>query len=929
MQITPNPAPTRGAALVLALMAAAGFGLAGCGDDSSTTTPAPAPAPPPAPAAPDPVAVPGGLKVTAGGHDFLEFGWEAVEGASGYEIQLSLKEGDFSSVSTAAVTTTMHRFPVKPETTGYARVRAHEGERQSEWSETARGTSAAAPIPPVTLMAPLPAVSGRGPDFIEWSWEPVAEALRYEVRVAATEEGLDAASPETITETMYRVAAEPETERVLRVRAVAGTEESPIVSEWSDAVSGMSAAAPIPFVVSLTPPEAGADRECGGQAFCPDRETDAKKAMASVNPRLMVTASRDTRITPLFVEGAPTVIASAGGDTPFLHSSGIEALQTTVAGDGVTFELRPVSRGAGQQPTATGEALYITCGPFRCSEAAAAAPAAPEITVADTDTCDGFRVDLEVRKGLAQNGSQRSRQNGLEMGLVYTSNRPAKVTHEIDLGGGKTMTVPGTALEATATRLWLDMSPAPESNTRDRRNKFGEWANRDRQGHGIMGPTSHLSYWSTGRFGTTTAVFSMADPGPVQNGPWDCAPLQAATNGNRGYMGGNYRSFSRSFGVALSDPVQRPQSCFLLLTDGLYVREDHAPIGRPIEVEWNDYLPGYRVQVTPEGGVAWAGSRVSDWGKDHPFETLTCEPVTFPVADQVDLCEDFRREVDDWWGAGLEGADPPFRVEYETASRAPGSPHVIDGRHTYSVPGSGWRPWQGKLLYIVIRPNQAPVTGTSGENARRAEGARHANLWLKDDRWPGDGINGTIRDRNLYWQQPVQGFHADGDPTEYHNLEGGWTTSPQWRKVMWVRIEDSDGDPQHGDFGKIDMVKEGSCVYSGCSPTSADGRAAYVPDGNPDNYNGNEDADRCTDDDGGAGCDAKLDFDLSATFRRIRDLDTCEHTIEAAITCTWHADGDGRQARPGTRGRVAGRRNWYDFDRNGRIQNDFVECVPR
>ena len=928
MQIPPNSAPTRGAPLVLALVAAAGFGLAGCGDDSSTTTPAPAPAPPAAPAAPDPVAVPGGLKVTAGGHDFLEFGWDAVEGASGYEIQLSLKEGDFSSVSTATVATTMHRFTVKPETTGYARVRAHDGERQSDWSETAMGASAAAPVPPLVLTAPSPEVSGRGPDFIEWSWEPVAEALSYEVRVAATEAGLDAASPEIVTETMVRVETEPETERFVRVRAVAGTEESPIVSEWSDAVSGRSAAAPIAFVVSLTPPEAGADRECGGQAFCPDRGTDAKKAMASVNPRMMVTASRDTRITPLFVAGAPAVIASAGGDTPFLHSSGIEALQTTIAGDGVTFELRPLSGGAGQQPTAaaTEAALYITCGPFRCSEAAAEAPAAPEITIADTDTCDGFRVDLEVRKGLAQNGSQRYRQNGLEMGFVYTSNRPAKVTHEIELGAGKTMTVPGTDLEATSTRLWLDMRPAPEANAGDRRNKFGGPLNRDDFAPSFQGETSNAeAYWSSGPFYRGR---SMQDPGPIQNGPWDCAVTSdITTDSGRGPQSWSYYTAARSFGAAMSDPVQRPYNCFLLLTDGLYVSEGHAPVGRPIEVEWNDYLPGYRVQVVPEGGVAWAGSRVSDWGKDHPFETLTCEPVTFPVADQVDLCEDFRKEVDDWWGAGLEGSDPPFRVEYEAASRAT---HEIDDRLTFSVAGgSGFRPWNGKLLYIVIRPNRNVNQNFSGNYVRRPEGARHANLWLVDDRWPGDGINGTIRDRNLYWQQPGSGARADGDPTEYHNLEGGWRTSPQWRKVMWVQIEDSDGDPQHGDFGKIDMVKEGSCVYSGCSPNSADGRAAYVPDGNPDNYNGNEDADRCTDDDGGAGCDAKLDFDLSATFRRIRDLDTCEHTIEAPITCTWHADGDGRQARTGTRGREAGRRNWHDFDRNGRIQNDFVECVPR
>ncbi len=863
------------------LILVAGLALAGCGDDSSTTAPAPAPAPPPAPAAPAPVGVPGGLKVTASGHDFLEFGWEAVEGATGYEIQLSLKEGDFSSVSTASVTTTMHRFPVKAETTGYARVRAREGERQGEWSETATGMSAAAPIPPVTLSAPVPEVSGSGADFIEWSWEPVADALSYEVRVAATEEGLDAASPETVTETMVRVMAEPETEMFVRVRAVAGTTESPIVSDWSDAVSGMSDAAPRPFVVGMRPPEAGTDRDCSGQALCPDDGTDPKKARASVNPMLLVSSSHRARIRPLFVEGAPGVTVEAGESlTPFAYADW-SLLQRTAVDEGAVFEFRRITGGAGQEGTPTGAAMHVTCGPFRCSEPAAEAPAAPAIAAAEAAVCEDFEVDFRLIEGVFRNYQRAEAQDsihnygqpwwpgysmGLEFGWEYTLSHPATVTHEFTTipaaTPSGTMTVPGADLTVTSVWRVLDMAPPDPPDPDSLVNKFGAPVN-----------------WDGNRN-------SQSDPSPIRNGPNDCFSTtydsSSFSDGTPDHPDPTYPSFRRSLTydrTGDNDLVRRPEPCAVLITDGYY---DEYSIHRrpPPGIRFYDYLPGYLLHVDPQVGVSWAGSEVA-WGKDDPFADSKCDRVTFRVAEQYDKCESFREEVEAFWGGGI-GPRSRFQLELVFAS----------GDNT-----------TGRFNQMILR-NSAPLASrqdTGPRNPARAggeyrpNGSRHASMWLRrlDPGTSGAGgnshlearsnwgIDGTRRDYDLYntfSSSTSYGGHVDWlmGALDARCLQQCWTP------LIRHDLHDTDGDPIYGDLGKIDMV---------------DAAGNFGGDGDPENYDGNEDADRCSADDGGEElCDAVVEIPLSASFVLIRDTETCEAEMELPLTCTWDADGDNRRS---------------------------------
>lgn len=183
------------------------------------------------------VGVPGGLRVSATAADFVEFSWHAVEGATGYEIQTSLIEDDFSIASAATVTTTLHRFPVDPETTVYARVRAFSGSLVSDWSDAVSGSSNAAPLI-LALAPPLPRVSATGPDFIEWSWDAVPDAVAYQIRVAPTADEIYAAAPLVTANTFHRVPATLGQTLYLRVRAIAGTDSSPVVSDWSSAVSG-------------------------------------------------------------------------------------------------------------------------------------------------------------------------------------------------------------------------------------------------------------------------------------------------------------------------------------------------------------------------------------------------------------------------------------------------------------------------------------------------------------------------------------------------------------------------------------------------------------------------------------------------------------------------------------------------------------------
>ena len=129
----------------------------GCGGDSpAPSAPAPAPTPAPTPA-PEPPGVPTGLQVSASGEDFIEWRWNAVEGADGYDVQFSANEAftaEDEIIARTAEELSYRREGLAAGTSAYLRVRSTAGtgedRSESDWSANVTGmTDAPQPtIPP-------------------------------------------------------------------------------------------------------------------------------------------------------------------------------------------------------------------------------------------------------------------------------------------------------------------------------------------------------------------------------------------------------------------------------------------------------------------------------------------------------------------------------------------------------------------------------------------------------------------------------------------------------------------------------------------------------------------------------------------------------------------------------------------------------------
>ena len=868
-------APFRGSAVFLALLLGAVV-LSGCSDDTSSTTPAPAPAPPTAPA-PDPTLdAPGGLRVSATGSDFIEFSWNAVEGASNYEIQLSLTAGDFGSVTTATVSGTMHRFAVDASTTAHARVRAMASGVRSDWSATVSGTTMAAPL---MLAAPMPEVSGTGPDYIEWSWDAVENALAYEVQVAATEAGLSSAEMTRVARTTHRVAADPLQTMYIRVRAAAGTASSPVVSDWSGAVVGRSLAAPGVFTVRMTPPAASSDSACSGQVFCPDSGTDPKSAMASVNTRMTVTSSQTARITPMFLTGTPGAGIAAGDSSPFTYLVW-SALQADIAGDGVTFRFDRVTTGAGQEPTPTGDTMYITCGPFRCSEASTETPAAPDITIADSAACSGFEADFKVAVGAVRN-SALTLPMGVDLGWTYTATAAAKVTHVV--AGAGNLKVDGGTVSRTSARRALGVQRTATAGP-----NFGGSVDADYDAYGA------------GSFGVENLTRTTG--GPIRNGEDDCFFATAAALDDHDVPGweadaylsdwGSYATFGNP---GSSGSLRRPESCMRVITDDTTSCNAASGQGCAGATRGN-YLDGYSLEVKPQASVTWAGSRVNWPRGQDPFEDLDCAGVTVEASDQVDVCELFEEEVDRYWGRGRI-ADVIDNASWGTGgAEFRLRPMLLNDYGAHK-----------NLVAIQLARNESyssvprPASPLDDDYLYRPAGSRFLSLWLSKPGRPQDsvdesriGIDGTEQDRDLYYPSPAHafqqwesverfgfvrsGYHAGYDVGRFGNHLAPDADAVGQRALVTFPLFDGDRNPIHGDFGKVDLNRDGtpensfSTAHKKCS--AGDGGATGASGQN-------------------TSCDAEgVELEGEVTFVMNRDSMACAVTREVSITCDWDADAD-------------------------------------
>ena len=162
-QITRKSVPMRGLVFLLAMFLSAGLVLSGCGDDDTATTPAPAPPPPPPPAPepepepepepPQAPATPTGLHVDETTETSVGYHWNAVEGAIGYAVQVSMDEmfGEDDQII-PTVETHIEIGPLPPMTSVYVRVAAAAGTLEapilSDWSTHVTGMTAMPPPPP-------------------------------------------------------------------------------------------------------------------------------------------------------------------------------------------------------------------------------------------------------------------------------------------------------------------------------------------------------------------------------------------------------------------------------------------------------------------------------------------------------------------------------------------------------------------------------------------------------------------------------------------------------------------------------------------------------------------------------------------------------------------------------------------------------------
>ncbi len=196
----------------------------------------------------------------------------------------------------------------------------------------------------------------------------------------------------------------------------------------------------------MTPPMADDDEDCHGYAMCPDKGDDKETAMAWPNEHMVVNSSHAAIISPHWIEGANGVGVMAGETNhPFMNVEW-HAKQSIVVGDGVTFVAHRVTIGAGQEMEPTGEIMYITCGPFACSDAAVTPPSAPESTIANSAACEGWdSTSLELMVGVidpdgAMLDGDNSISKGFDLGWVYTANTKFTVKHDFgvfDQSGGE------------------------------------------------------------------------------------------------------------------------------------------------------------------------------------------------------------------------------------------------------------------------------------------------------------------------------------------------------------------------------------------------------------------------------------------------------------------------------------------------------------
>ena len=897
---------------------------------------------PPPPAAPS---APTGLMVSDKGLDFIEWTWEAVEGADGYLVQFSTTD-DFTDATDVLVSdgTSYRAGDLDPGTTGHLRVQAFMGENGSwllsDWTMHVTGASDPLPAPDTPTMLQ---VSEVGEDFIVWTWEAVDGADGYMVQ-SSMDEGFADAEEMMVTETSYRAGdLAPKTTVYLRVRAVRGEGDSRLMSDWTIHRTGTSNA-PVP----LTPPaaptgltvEVGEATEEDGNSFVlitwswdPVEGADGYETQLSSDESF---TSDDEIVATTEDEGASQTYGIAHGDTAYVR---VRAF------------------------TGEGDSRLMSDWTTHVTATAPAAPVVPTPVVVTFEVMDDAKEPYPMVPDDSDDEEEAMASVNAE--LMVNSNADALITpmfvenaSAVRISSGDNMPFSLVDWEAMQSKVVSD-------GVTFRIQRVTVGANQE------MTPTSDMAYVTCGPFDCVAGMDAPAlieessactawDPdfkleiGIVDNdnasdidgghpdaADWnelahDAAYTRLAVNDGYDlgwvYSSNQAMNVTHSFGtyeesvvkgvakgtnegtrpdrivdgtspvVTVTTPLTPADADARPSTEDSNIQKERAcepssaygrrssEIREPRECfrvhTKRDYISNYELTLEPTGaGVSWGSI---SW---DAFDGLTCGEQTVDAATMLsNVCDLFEAEVDQAHAATKVTIDA-----YKSATN--GSTTSLLGFDLQLGTASNVTSRQYTALWYH--------DGEKSDSSVEASDLRNLYAFVRDStvnglRAPATGANAeTDDDRHAIGMITKRIAASDGDENR---------VVANKLPAVWVPLVDVDGDPNQGDIGKIDITNDANRPGKDGGDDEADNFLAT-----------NTDARKCTPDDGGrpasknaAGvkqgdstlCDATGTFDTTVIFTDFLGGKgsgyACTVPKTYTITCDWDASGGKGAGRTGS-----------------------------
>ena len=835
------------------------------------------------PDAPVPPAAPMGLSISATGADYIEWSWEAVDGATGYHVQFSTDEGMLADSEAMAVEGTSHRQSGLAEgSTGYLRVRAVADDLAGMWTAHLTGMTGMTPTTPMNLMA-----TATG-DSITWTWDEVDGADGYQIQYSA--DGVFTGSTETMDaegNSYTKDGLTAGTSAFLRVRATSGGTgvAEMLSSSWTMPTKATTMTPQPPAVPTGLAAEGGEgsitwtwDEVEGATGYeiqySADQDFSAAETMAvegtsytksdlgaSTAGHLRVRAVNDAgtsgwtqNISGMTAAAAPEPVPALmvkfmipDGEHPMKPDAEDDEAKATASVNG---KIMVDSNAAATitpmfEPDANGQSLAAGDGNMPFAFVTWSAMQSAVVT-------DG--AVFKITRGSGENAGDvayvtcgpfecsESSNDGAPPAPEYSIANSAKCQGwdpmvELRVGYIDNTVIPDTtATPNPVLNDGVDVGWVYESSLdvkvkhafSDASNGMnytasGLAASQNSSSSPLKMTAAAAATESTGTDDVTTAVDAFEPALLVDYADAAAEAINCASDAEYALRRGT---------------LHKPAECFRIVT---------ADVDNDSKTPDPDYLAAYTLMLEPQGadlGSAW-GSKVK-WETD-PFEDHTCPAMPFKATDHIeaDVCDMlFQSELETALAAGWGGSKGTSITYWNNA----GTPAALDATQTAAddrVLGS---------LRIA-----APVL-----NERTQSQTRFGTLWFSNN----DGGR-NLADTDLY---------VDTDTTTTDVIEPA---------PLQFALLDEDDDFDWGDFGKVDLAKP--------SATDTDGDAtnpgSWVIGSDGIAENGNSSADnKCTDDDGGDDCNAKFSEEIVIKLASGTALG-CSDTRTVTLTCDWDATG--------------------------------------